>query len=188
MKWTDIYSSPENALTTLRIDFKTIRHFLDSFGVMTDSKGEMMGRAGGAPTFQESPHIGFKPAVGISVSGWGNRAGHRFPFGYDEFELPRRVEGYSEHGDRAGSDIEFDTGPGARFAVIFLQTANDRFAIGNVQMMRTVMADQYGIAFKVYRMEFRKTAADIQPVHDHHCQTGLKVIFAAHREPGGSQQ
>lgn len=122
--------------------------------------------------------------MGVGIAGRRDRSLHRFALGNDELEFAVGFDADAQHGYRAGFDIELDSGAGTGFTVIFLQAANDRFVLRDVQMMRSVVPDQYGIPDKVDRVEFSETAADIQTVKNHHGDTGFDIELAAHRESG----
>ena len=93
----------------------------------------------------------------ISVPGRRNQIVHRFAFRHDELEFTIGFQSNTQHRNRAGFDFEFHSGPGSRFTMILLQAANDRFAVGDIEMMRSVMANQHGIVGKVDRMELGKS-------------------------------
>ena len=78
--------------------------------------------------------------------------------------------------------------PRARLAVVLQQAAQHRLAVGDVEVVRPVVADQHEALAEVDRVELGEAAADVQPVHDQHGDAGLQVGLAAHREAGRGQQ
>jgi len=94
----------------------------------------------------------------------------------------------AQHRDRAFLDLELHASPGARFAVILLQAADDRFGRGDVDVVRAVVTHKHAVALKVDRVKLRKAAPDIEAVHDHHCHAGLDIELATHRESRAGQE
>ena len=78
--------------------------------IVPDTESEMMSRAFGYPTLEESAHVGFEDTVSIGVASSRNRAPSRFALGDDEFELPVCVLADTEHSDRTFLNPELDTG------------------------------------------------------------------------------
>ena len=97
----------------------------------------------------------------IGVPGRRDRSRHGFAFRNDELEFAVRRYADAEKRDRSGLDVEFNTCSGARLAVIFLQTAEHRLAVRNIQVMRSVVTDKHRSAIEVDRMEFGEASADI---------------------------
>jgi len=72
--------------------------------------------------------------------------------------------------------------------VVLRQAAQDRLALGNVDMVRPVMPNQNEALVEIDRMELGEAASDIQAIHYQHCYAGLKVGLAAHGKAGGREQ
>ena len=148
----------------------------------------MVGRPFGHPALQKRAHVRFEVAAGVRVAGGGDRAVHALPLGDHEFELPMRRDADAQHRDRAFAELELHARARAGLAVIFPQAPQDGLALGDVDVMRAIVADENESLLKIDRVELGKAAADVQPVHDQHRDAGLQVRLAAHREPGGRQQ
>ena len=49
-------------------------------------------------------------------------------------------------------------------------------------MVRPIVSHKHGAALEVDGMKFRKTAADVETVEDHHRDAVFEIKFAAHRK------
>ncbi len=69
---------------------------------------------------------------------------------------------HAEHRDRALLDLELDAGAGAGLAVVLHQAAQHRLALGDVDVVRSVVADQDEAFVEVDRVELGEAAADVR--------------------------
>jgi len=149
---------------------------------VADAESEVVSWAFKRPFAQECAHVRRKLAVRVGVAGCRNRPCERLAFRDDEFERSVRFKSDGEHHDRPFLDVEFHARAFARLAVVLLERAENRTLRGDVKVVRSVVSNKNSIAVEVYRMELRKTAADIETVEYHHRNAVLEIELAAHRK------
>ena len=103
-------------------------------------------------------------------------------FSDNEFKVTVRVLSNAQHCNRSLFKLKFNRGAAPLLAVIFKQTAHNRLALGNFDMVRTVVAYKDTVFVKIKGMKLRKAAAYSQPIHNEHCYAGFYIELAAHRK------
>ena len=124
----------------------------------------MMRRPFGHPMLQERAHIRLKKTARIGVAGGGNGPAHAAPLGDHKLETAAMRDTDAHHGNGTFFDTKLDARAGARLAVVLHQAAKHRLAVRDVQVMRSVMADENEAFAKIDGVEFGEAAADIEPV------------------------
>ena len=72
--------------------------------------------------------------------------------------------------------------------MVLRQAAQDRSAVGNVDMMRAIVTDQHKALVEVNGMELSKAAPAVQAIHDQHGNAGLQVGLTAHGKTRSTEQ
>ena len=72
--------------------------------------------------------------------------------------------------------------------MILLQAPQHGLAVGDVQVVRAVVADEHEAFIEVDRVELGEASPDLKPIKDQHGDTRLDIEFAAHRESGSGKQ
>lgn len=155
-------------------------NFHEFCGVVADPKGEVMSGAFSDPAFEEGADVRFEDTVSVRIAGGRNGARGGFAFGDDEFEFAVGGLSDAEHGDGAFLDAEFHTCSRTGLAVVFFETADDRASRRNIDVVGAVVSDKHAVALEVHRVELRETAADVEPVENHHGDAGFDIEFTTH--------
>ena len=122
------------------LDAQYLRNPLNGGRFVTDPEREVMRRALGDPPFQKSTNIGLEIPARVRVAGRRDRTAYALTFRHNKLELSVHADRQTQHRDRALLDLEFNTGPGTRFTVVLRQAAQDRLALGDVNVVRAVVS------------------------------------------------
>ena len=118
-----------------------------------------MGWSFGHPAAEEPPDIFPETSVRVCVTSRRNRMALRLTLSHDELELAGSRLADREHGDGPHFDLKLYRSPHTRFAVILFEATQNGLSVGDVDMVRAVMANEHRFAGEVNRMELCETAA-----------------------------
>src|SRR5687768_3795726 len=146
---------------------------------MPDAEGKMVRRAFRDPALEKRPHVGTEKAASVGVAGRGDWAVHTFTLGDDELEFALRRDADAEHRDRAFLDLELNARAATGLTVVLDQAAQHGLSVGDVEVMRAVVADQYKTFAEIDRVKLGEAAANTEAIHDQHRDARFQIGLAA---------
>ncbi len=137
MVWENVLhrSSARSGRDANAVDIEKVCDLFQQVSLVPDAQGKVVRGTRLDPAFQKSTDVGCKAGMRVGIPCRRNGTRYRFSLGNDKAEFSVGSHTDTENGKRTSANAEFDTGALAGFAMIFLQTANDRPAIGYVEMM-----------------------------------------------------
>src|SRR5687767_3145583 len=120
----------------------------------------MMRRTLRNPAFEERPHVRTEKDARVRVASRWDWAVHAFAFSDDELELSLRSDADAQHRDRPLLDLELDARAAARLAVVLEEAAQHWLALRDVDVVRTVVANQHEPFAEINRVKFCEAAAN----------------------------
>ena len=121
-------------------------------------------------TVEGHPCIGIARLRNLSRKGGALRGNH--------MERTRAIHADAEQRNGTRFQGKLHTKTGARFSMIFFQLSQARLALGNGNVVRTVVTDQYHVAFGIKGMNLRKGAPSSQLLHDQHGCRCFQIRFS----------
>src|SRR5690606_32828926 len=156
--------------------------------MVSHSQCKVVSRAFLHPPIKKCPYVRFEVPPRIGISRRWNGSCYGLAFGNDEFELAFIGRTYAEHRNRTLFDFELNTRTGTVLPMVFFKTTQYRLALGDRDIMRTIVSYQDKILQKINGMEFRKTSAYFQPIHNQHRDACFQIGFAAHGKSARRQE
>ena len=127
--------------------------------MVSDAERQMMRRTCLAPTCEKSAHIASEADTCVGITRLWNIACDGRAFRRDHTEFAVSVNVYTEQSHWTCLQRKLNTDTAARFAVILLKLTKSWLALGNGDIVRSVVTDEHYVVGYVEGMYFGRTGA-----------------------------